>query len=118
MEAIISALGVILSALMELPSRTVAATDAKKASISKTLTQFVNVLDAVIARGYLILSKLESLATLKDGQEFKENTKELLSPIKSYRAKSHKLVPVWRQNCQTEGCASVQTKQSWSRLKP
>lgn len=83
MDAILSALGLLLNALISLPARTAAASDAKKAEIAKTLAQFVSLLDKVLARGHTILFELEKLASLKKDQlEFSKEVKRLHSLTK------------------------------------
>lgn len=77
MDAIISALGLILSALMGLPARTVAMTDAQKSTVAKSLASFIATLDNIINQGYEILSKLEVLPTLDNRADFLEMTKQL-----------------------------------------
>lgn len=77
MEAFISALGLLISALMDLPGRAVAATEQKKNKIGKELYQIVTALDKVIKQGYEILAKIEQLANTQDELEFKKQIREL-----------------------------------------
>ncbi|EKQ71168.1 hypothetical protein OsccyDRAFT_1497 [Leptolyngbyaceae cyanobacterium JSC-12] len=77
MEALISALGLVISTLMGLPALTVAATDAKKARIGKALFRFVNVLDTIISRGNQILDKIEAVALASNDSDFQVAVEEL-----------------------------------------
>lgn len=66
---------------MDIPSRTMAATDIKKVQIAKTLAELVNILDTVIARGYAILERLEILPSIEDESEYSRGIRELKALI-------------------------------------
>lgn len=77
MEALISALGLVISTLMGVPALTVAATDAKKARIGKALFRFINALDTIISRGNRILDKIETIALASSDSDFQVAVEEL-----------------------------------------
>jgi hypothetical protein len=61
LETIISAIGLVLNLLMDIPSATVASSEAKKARAAKILAKLVKQLDEIILRGHKILSVLDTL---------------------------------------------------------
>lgn len=81
MEALISALGLVISTLMGLPARAAAHSDASKGRLGKVLFSIVSDLDAVITRGGSILDRLEELAVARDPSEFRKKARELRETV-------------------------------------
>lgn len=72
MQYLITALGIVISALMGLPSRNNASSEVQKRKIGKTLAELVFLFDSIINNGYIILNYLNN------GIEYKENIVNLL----------------------------------------
>lgn len=83
MEIVISALTVIVNVFMTLPSRTLAASDSKKAEIGRRFAQFVQILDGVISRAYFLLSRLEHLIQVRGTDQYDKERRQLEALIEN-----------------------------------
>lgn len=66
MEVIISALALLISVLMGIPTRAKDATDAKKARLGKKLTEITLKLDSILRRAHVIIDLIDQLPTASD----------------------------------------------------
>lgn len=74
MEAIIAALALVVSTLIDLPNYI---SQNKKSKLGKSIYEFYNDLNLIIKQGYVILDKIEILANAKHPQVFQKDSIEL-----------------------------------------
>ena len=77
MNGLISALGLVLGALLKLPATSLAVQESKKSDIAKSLSHLVLLLEEIIQRGYEILLVLDRLPDTRPDL-FDENVDELV----------------------------------------
>ncbi len=87
MESLLTALGLLLDALLNLPSRGVAINDGKKAVLAKNFSELIVRIDTIIMRGHEILVRLEHLLDNLESKDFNMQ-KEALGSL------------IWKQICE------------------
>lgn len=91
METIISVITLVLNAFMDIPSRSVAGTERKKAEAAKSLARTLELLNQIIQRGHEILHLLETLFEVDSEQHFKQIGKQLAA-LYIYQSKTLNLL--------------------------